>query len=187
MNKVIAVNLNGNAYQLDEDGYNFLRDYLRRAESRLQASDDKREVMNDLEQAIADKCASVLRPHKNVVTAAEVLQILNEIGPVQVEGEPVQIETQPLTSADKAESRSHRRQLYRIRDGAKWSGVCTGLAAYADIDLSLVRVAVVLATIFSGLFPGLLVYIAMTFIVPMAYTPAELAEAHARPAELRRT
>lgn len=186
MNKVVTVNLNGKAYQLDEDGYNALRDYLSRAEARLQSSADKREVIADLEQAVADKCASSLGPHKNVVTGDEILRILNEIGPVQIDGEQVKIETQPPAS-NQMTSRSHRRRLYRLREGAKWSGVCTGLAAYADIDLTLVRVAVVLATIFSGFFLGLVVYIAMTFIVPMAYTAAELDEAHGRPAELRRS
>ena len=32
MQKVISINLNGNAYQLDESGYDALRAYLARAE-----------------------------------------------------------------------------------------------------------------------------------------------------------
>ena len=35
MQKVIAINLNGNAYQLDERGYEALRAYLEQAEHEL--------------------------------------------------------------------------------------------------------------------------------------------------------
>ena len=37
-------------------GYNQLRAYLERAESRLKDSPDRAEVMADLEQAIGEKC-----------------------------------------------------------------------------------------------------------------------------------
>jgi phage shock protein PspC (stress-responsive transcriptional regulator) len=63
----------------------------------------------------------------------------------------------------------------------KWAGVCTGLAAYAGIDVSLVRIAVILLTVFTGFFPGLVVYVALAFIVPAADTPEELAAARGQP------
>jgi len=37
MHKVIVINLNGNAYQLDEIGYDAVRAYLDRAEAQLTA------------------------------------------------------------------------------------------------------------------------------------------------------
>jgi phage shock protein PspC (stress-responsive transcriptional regulator) len=187
MNKVITVNLNGNAYQVDEEGYDALREYLNRAEAQLRDNVDRREVIADLEQAIGDKCASALRPHKNVLTAAEIAQILNEIGPVQnVDGEPVKTNTQPPPKSNANDSAPHVRRLYRIRQGSGWCGVCRGLAAYTDVDVVVVRIMFVLATIFSGGF-GLLVYIVMTFLVPVAYTESQLIAAHAVPPELRRS
>jgi phage shock protein PspC (stress-responsive transcriptional regulator) len=193
MNKVITVNLNGTAFQLDEGGYESLRDYLARAEAKLNGA-DKPEVLADLERAIADKCAGLLRPHKNVVTEAEVMAILNEIGPVQTaDGQTIEVEppkSQPAMSsrfdARTGEVRT-RRRFFRIRQGSKWAGICTGLAAYADVDVSLVRVVVVLGTFFTGFFPGLLAYFVATIIVPVAYSDSDLAAAHARPPELRRT
>ena len=44
---------------------------------------DRAEIIADLEQAIADKCRRFLGPHKTVVTAAEVEQIIREMGPVR--------------------------------------------------------------------------------------------------------
>src|SRR6185503_20383848 len=83
MQKVVTISLNGIAYQLEEPGYNQLRTYLERAESRLQDSPDRTEVMADLEQAIGEKCRAVLGPHKTVVNSAEVDRIILEMGPVE--------------------------------------------------------------------------------------------------------
>ena len=82
MQKVISINLNGNAFQLEERGYDALRAYLTRAEEELESNPDRAEIVADLEQAIADKCQRYLAPHKTVVTAAEVDRIVAEMGPV---------------------------------------------------------------------------------------------------------
>src|SRR5471032_770556 len=86
MQKVIAINLNGNAYQIDESGYAALVAYLEGAERQLKDNPDRAEIIKDLEQAIADKCRAFLGPHKTVVTAAEVDQIVREMGPVDGAG-----------------------------------------------------------------------------------------------------
>ena len=71
MQKVITINLNGNAYQLEETAYGLLRAYLDRAEQQLKDNPDKAEIISDLEQAIADKCNRVLGAQKTVMTTAE--------------------------------------------------------------------------------------------------------------------
>ena len=83
MQKVITINLNGNAYQLDETAYGLLRTYLDAAELQLKDNPDKAEIISDLEQAIADKCNRVLGARKTVVSTAEVKQIIEEMGPVE--------------------------------------------------------------------------------------------------------
>ena len=82
MHKVISINLNGNAYQLDEAGYEALRLYLALAQEQLEDNPDRDEIIADLEQAIADKCQAYLGQHKTVVAAAEVERIVAEMGPV---------------------------------------------------------------------------------------------------------
>src|SRR5471030_2895952 len=82
MQKVITINLNGNAYQIDESGYAALVAYLEGAERQLKDNPDCAEIVKDLEQAIGDKCRGFLGPHKTVVSAGEVEQIVREMGPV---------------------------------------------------------------------------------------------------------
>lgn len=176
MQKVISINLNGHAYQVDEAGYNALGDYLAGAERALAGNPDRAEIVADLEQAIADKCQQVLGPHKSVVAAADVEQIIREMGPIEA----------PDDAQDQAESRSAHepeaepaprpRRLYRIPDGAVIAGVCNGLAAYAGLDATLVRFGfVITALLTKG--AAIVAYVVLMFVVPEAKTAEQRADA----------
>src|SRR4029079_2436016 len=184
MQKVINISLNGIAYQLEEPGYNLLSAYLERAESRLKDSPDRAEVTADLEQAIGEKCRAVLGPHKTVVSTAEVEKIIEEMGPVESADEKA-----AGASADAAAggassqtftSPPPRKRLYQIREGAMWSGVCNGIAAYLNVDVTWIRLAFVLLTIFTSGF-WFIVYIVLMFVVPVATTPEDRAAAFGMP------
>ena len=54
MHRVITMSLNGNTYQIDEDGYKALAEYLDRARARLRNNPDADEILADLERAIAE-------------------------------------------------------------------------------------------------------------------------------------
>ncbi len=84
MKQVVTINLGGNAYQLDEDGYEALAVYLDDARARLAGNPDIEEIMSDLELAIADKAGRFLGRGKSVVTGAEVDRIIEEMGPVDM-------------------------------------------------------------------------------------------------------
>jgi phage shock protein PspC (stress-responsive transcriptional regulator) len=186
MNTVIIINLNGNAFHLEEPGYQSLRAYLERAQAQLKDNPDKTEIMADLEQAIADKCGHFLRPHKNVLSAAEIDAILKEMGPVQSEaagdagagtgaGNPPNAESKPGGASGAAPKR-----LYQIREGAIISGVCAGLAAYLNLDVTIVRIVFVLLTLLTtGIW--ILVYLVMMLVVPYANTGEEHAAATGAP------
>jgi phage shock protein PspC (stress-responsive transcriptional regulator) len=183
MNTVIIINLNGNAFHLEEPGYQSLRAYLESAQEQLKDNPDKAEIMADLEQAIADKCAHFLRPHKNVLSAAEIDGVLKEMGPVQTDGTQsapgAAADDQPRTAPAPGLGSAQRR-LYQIREGAMLSGVCTGLAAYFNIDVAIVRILFVLFTLLTkGI--GILVYVAMMLVIPFANTDEEHAAAAGTP------
>src|SRR5690348_12244210 len=137
MERVVTINLNGNPYQLEEPAYDALRAYLERARATLADNPDKAEIIRDLEQAIADKCASYLSPTKTVVNAAEMTKIIEEMGPVEGERDEAPRD-------ESAAGTTTRKRLYRIKEGAVMSGVCSGLGAYFDIDANIIRVLVIL-------------------------------------------
>ena len=184
MNTVIIINLNGNAFHLEEPGFQSLRAYLERAQAQLKDNPDKAEIMADLEQAIADKCAHFVRPHKNVLSAVEIDEILKEMGPVQSEGaaeaSAAASETPNAGPKSGTAPAGAPKRLYQIREGAMLSGVCTGLAAYLNIDVTIVRIAFVLLTLLTtGIW--ILVYLGMMLVVPFANTGEEYAAAAGAP------
>lgn len=179
MQKVISINLNGNAYQLDESGYDTLREYLAAAESALASDPDRAEIMSDLEQAIAEKCQRFLGPNKSVVNAGEVEQIVREMGPI----EPASEESATGAgekSGDRKQDEPRPRRLFRNPDGAMIAGVCNGLGSYLGVDVTLVRIAFVLVAVLSK-GAGIVIYVAMMFVVPEARTGEERAAAGGAP------
>ena len=70
------------------------------------------------------------------------------------------------------------RRLYRLDEGKKIAGICAGIAAYAGLDVGLLRALVVLAAIFTGFFIVVAAYLALAFLVPLARTSTEIAAAH---------
>ena len=175
MQKVISINLNGNAYQLDEAGYDALREYLARAEHALEGNPDRTEIMSDLEQAIADKCQKFLGPHKSVVTAAEVEEIVKEMGPIDA-GTADESAAGAEAGQQAAPGKRPASRLYRLADGAMIAGVCNGLAAHFGVDVTVIRVFVVLAVLLTK-GAGIFAYLVMMFIIPEASTPEQRAAA----------
>src|SRR5579863_516362 len=158
MNKVITINLGGNAYQLEEGGYDALRAYLDSATARLKDNPDHDEILSDIEGAIAEKFRALLGSHKPVVVTKEVVAVLDEMGPIEG-SEPGETKTAggPSGTNSAAKEQSPEpgpghapRRLYRIDEGAMISGVCNGVAAYFNLDPTLVRLGFVFLTMFWG-------------------------------------
>ena len=176
MNKVTIVNLNGRAFQVEEQAYDALRRYLEEAADRLADDPDCVEIMSDLEQAIGDKGARILGAGKNVLSETDMRRILDEMGPVEA-GANAEGAT-PATAAPR-ETVGPKR-LYRIEEGEMVAGVCNGLAAYFGVDPTIVRLIFVALLVFtSGLFG--IAYLIFMFVVPVAKTPEERAAARGLP------
>jgi phage shock protein PspC (stress-responsive transcriptional regulator) len=177
MERVVTINLNGNPYQLEEPAYDALRTYLARAEAALLENPDKAEIIRDLEQAIADKCAGFLNPGKSVVSAQEMARILDQMGPVEsTSGDS----GSDGGDAHRDEDMRPRRRLYRVYDHNAWTGVSAGIAAYIGVDVAWVRALWILSAILSGGF-AIFIYLALIFAMPVASTSEELAQAHGAP------
>jgi len=189
MNKVTTINLNGNAYQLEESAYDALRAYLESAARRLEGNPDRDEIIADIERAIADKFRAVLGAYKTVVGLREVEAIIAEMGPVKDASSEADASTDDeagpraagaAASGAAREAGSSAKRLYKINEGAMLGGVCNGLAAYLNIDVTVIRIVfVVLALVTWG--AAALLYFVMMLLIPPANTPAEKAAASGIP------
>jgi phage shock protein PspC (stress-responsive transcriptional regulator) len=184
MNKVIIINLNGNAYQLEENGYDALRAYLDTAAGRLEGNPDRDEIVADIEQSIADKFRALLGANKSVVVTKEVESVIAEMGNVEdstgeTAAAPGAAKAGPAPTPATGEPAGAAKRLYKINDGAMLCGVCNGIAAYMGIDVTIVRIVFVLLSLAYG--SGGLLYFIMAFVIPSAHTPAEKAAAMGTP------
>jgi len=59
------------------------------------------------------------------------------------------------------------RKLMRSRTHKVIAGVCGGIAEYLEVDPTVVRVLYVVATVLSGVLPGILAYVILTFLMPL--------------------
>src|SRR5688572_30142763 len=82
MRVVITVSLDNNTYQIEEEAYAALRQYMDRAKSGLGNNPDVGEILADVERAISEKCVAVANSGKGIVTTEEMAAILQEVGPV---------------------------------------------------------------------------------------------------------
>jgi phage shock protein PspC (stress-responsive transcriptional regulator) len=178
MNKVITINLNGNAFQLEEGGFDALRAYLDSAGRRLEGNPDRDEIVADIEQAIADKFRGLLGAAKTVVAEKEVAAVIAEMGPVEDASKPEGggAQVPPRDAAASAPPSGAPRRLYKVHEGAMIGGVCSGIAAYFNIDVTIVRILFAFLAFAWG--SGVLLYILMVIILPAATTSAERAAAH---------
>jgi phage shock protein C len=58
------------------------------------------------------------------------------------------------------------KKLYRSNTDKVFAGICGGIAEYANVDATVLRLFWLLIVVFSGFFPGVLVYILAIFLVP---------------------
>ncbi|MES2408908.1 MAG: PspC domain-containing protein [Patescibacteria group bacterium] len=171
MNKVITINLAGRSYSVEESGYNALKSYLDDATAKLQNNPDKEEILKDFNLAIAEKCDTYLSSSKNVILSTEIENIIKELGPVETESGGAT----EKKSEENTEPKRHKK-LYVLPDSGVIFGVCSGLAAYLEIDVVLVRIVFIALTVLTH-GAWIAVYFVMWLLVPKANTPEEKAEA----------
>ena len=155
----VTVNLNRSTLQLEEAAYQRLEAYLLDSARQLEGNPDQAEILSDLEQAVADQCLRRLAPGQAIVTLAQLVPALEEIGPVQVPGN--------ATATGMSAPKEPPRRLEQVSQGAVVSGVCLGFARYFGLDATLLRVFTILLVFISG--GGMiLVYLALMLLLPYA-------------------
>ncbi len=200
MKKVVNVSVGGRSFSLDEDAYARLTAYFDHFRARLDRDTQsaKEEVMSDLENRIAELFdQGTGGASYRVVNLALVIKVVEQLGMPDGSKEPYSAYSE--NKASEGDSKfgedneysapnpgsgpdfsyngaqgTVRRRLFRDMDTKTIGGVCSGLAAFLNIDITLVRILALLALLLWG--TGLLVYLVLWIVVPPARTPAEKCE-----------
>ena len=57
-------------------------------------------------------------------------------------------------------------KLYRLNEGKKIAGICAGIADLYNLDVTLVRLIFIFATVLTGIWPGVITYLAGWYLIP---------------------
>ncbi len=163
MDKTININLGGALFQIDEEAFRILRDYLQAITNRFGNTQGGHETIDDIESRIAEIFQSQ-KGLAGVVTKENVETMITIIGKPEDFGEG-----DPETTSSYYTTR--KRRMYRNPDDTIAGGVCSGLAAYLDTDTVIFRILFVLFSLFFGV--GLLIYLALWIALPVARTDSQ--------------
>lgn len=161
MNKTIKVNLGGFVFQLDEDAYELLKDYLLQLERKFDNSAEGNEIIEDIERRIAELLSSKLIEGREVVNVNDVKEIIETMGSPEEYGDDETNNERPRTRV--------RGKLYREPNNAVVGGVASGIATHINVSPAWVRLAFLL-TLFAWTF-GFWAYLIMWAILPKNPSP----------------
>lgn len=172
MKKTINIGIGGKSFIMDEDAHDRLRNYLDTFRSRL-TGEQGSEVMDDIEARIAELLLSTLGSGHQSVSLALVNRITAQLG--MPDGKP-EFENDNENEENKEEQTMSKpvKKLYLDVEDRKIGGVCSGLAAYFDVDVTLVRIIFLACLLGAGF--GFWLYIIIWIVAPRALTPAQKCE-----------
>jgi len=174
MKRTIQINLAGTIFNIDDDAYELLRDYLAAVERQFMSSVEGREVMHDLEMRMAELFTERLKPLRQVVASDDVREVLKVLGaPEDIGGHQGTGNSYSQSQSNRYEGPRRSRRMYRDGQDKSIGGVCSGLAYYFNTDPLLLRILFVIG-LFVGF--GFLLYIVLWIALPQAMTIEEIRE-----------
>lgn len=168
MDKTININLGGTLFQIDEEAYRILRDYLSSINNRFRNIPGGNETIEDIESRIAEIFLSQ-KGIAGVITKENVEAMISIIGKPEDFG---QGENESGTSSFTSETRS--RKMYRNPQDSIIGGVCGGIGTYLNTDPVWIRLMFIIFALFFGF--GFFVYLALWIALPSADSEAKLKE-----------
>ncbi len=180
MKKNISINIGGIIFHIEEDGFDRLKAYLDSINKYFESFEDSKEIIDDIENRIAEIFLGKLSDGNQVITIVEIDELITTMGTIAdfeatIESEPTIKEEVHEEQTETADSTSEEKQtaskrLYRDAKHRVLGGVASGIAHYFNIDPLWIRL-LFLVLFFNILFIGvsgatLLAYIILWIVLP---------------------
>ncbi|MBR2638232.1 MAG: PspC domain-containing protein [Bacteroidaceae bacterium] len=188
MKKSFNVNLGGRIFQIDEDAYEQLNDYLVSVRTCFMNNECGEEIAADIEQRMGELFESRMNDGlPRIVTLSLVNEMIARMGKPESmvdENESVNASAtetdnsaSDTTEEDRAgeDTNSHAsmgKKLFRDGERKLLGGVVSGFAAYFDLDVTLLRVVTVFL-FFITAFWTFLLYLVLWAVLPLAITTTD--------------
>lgn len=200
MKKVVNANIGGRGFLTDEDAYNLIYRYLSDFQVALSSPEEQKgEIMEELEGRMAELFFAETGVGNRVVDIALARKVVAQLG--MPDGSPVPdysgegagegagegtgaqknaVGNGSDSAGETGSSAKAPHKFYRDTQDTKIAGVCSGIAIYFNVDVTLVRV-LMLAALFAGS-AGFWIYVILWAVAPEAKTPAQKCELRGIPA-----
>lgn len=166
MKKTLTINLGGTVFHIEDDAYLKLEKYLDGLKIQFKNDPDGKEIINDIEERLAEIFRTELTDLKQAVTIIMVEKAVNMMGTATDIADDVFAEEEKPRSGKK---------LYRDVNNKVFGGVCSGLAQYINIDITLLRILFVVF-LFVTSFGLFFVYLVLWLVLPEAVSTAQRME-----------
>ncbi len=210
MNKTLDINLSGRMFHVDEDAYKLLYDYLYNLRHAFERQEGGNEIMDDLENRLAELLLERISDRQEVVSRTIVEEAITRLGkPEEIAGGEDEHTQQPSGQTESGQPRPEepeadaaqetageeeqqettpppppphagRKRLYRDPDNRILGGVLGGLALYLNWDPTLLRLVLVVVLI-AGYGTVVPIYLICWLIIPKATTAADKLNMHGKP------
>ena len=188
MKKNITINLWGRLYQIDEDAYDMLQNYIESLRSSFGKQEGGYEIIDDIEARIAELFDELRQNGAVAITIDNVKDIITRIGkPEQLtdeedsqtnkgkDGQRYDSFQEAFKNIkDNVRSRTANKKLFRNPKDKMVAGVASGLATYTGTDAIIWRLLTALLIAFYG--TGLIAYFVLAIIIPEAKTPEQIQQ-----------
>lgn len=175
MKKTLSINIRGIVFNIDDDAYEMLNNYLAEINRHYKNQVGREDIMSDIENRIVELLQLKLNDKKQVITKTDIEDVIKILGwPSDFEKE-----LEDEASAYSSQRQRGPRRLFRDPDNRMVGGVCSGLGAYFNLDPVWFRLLFVFAVIFAG--SGILVYIILWIVLPPARTITDRMEMRGDP------
>lgn len=173
MNKTIIININGIVFHIEEEAYEVLRSYMVDVKRHFGNTADSHEIVGDIENRIAEMFSErIVSGSKEVITMFDVQEVISQMGRVNDFEDTLDTEESSYYATDHIPpTGGQQRKLMRDPDDRVFGGVCSGLGHYFGMEPKWVRLILVLLFVFGG--TGLLLYIVLWIVMPLARTRAD--------------
>ena len=185
MIKTVSINLGGLVFQVNEDAFATLQSYMHDLKAYYKHEEGGDEIVSDIESRFAELFSeSLYSTGREVISDDDVLSVINLMGkPQEFDSEEDRSSFEDEKEFDSSESKEAERKLFRDKDGAVISGVCSGLSSYLGIaDPIWIRLLFIVIVLFGG--SGILIYLVAWLIIPEAKTASDKLRMQGKPVNI---
>jgi phage shock protein C len=182
MQRIVQINIAGRLVPIEEDAYLVLKEYLNSLERQF-TGDDGKEIIEDIENRIAELFATRLQYGTPAIDRADAQKVIDTLGAASDLHDGPKAAGQQSTGQQQSTGNAGQQQfngnpypythdrLLRDPYDKVFGGVCSGIAHYFDIDPIIIRLLMLLF-LFTGF--GIIIYLVAWAIIPAAKSREEL-------------